>query len=92
MIYEAPLLFEAGAESRVDAVLTVTVGEEEQLRRLVERDGFSPDEARARIRAQMPQHEKVGRSDFVIKTECSLAELKGRVADLFRQLVDASEC
>ena len=66
VVYEAPLLFEAGAEGRVDAVLVVTVSQSVQLRRLMERDGLSESEARVRIEAQMSQDEKVARADFVI--------------------------
>jgi len=86
IIYEAPLLFEAGAETRVDAVLVVTVSEAEQLRRLVERDRFSEAEARARMAAQMPQAEKVARADWLIDSDCSLEVLQGRVADLYARL------
>jgi len=87
VVYEAPLLFEAGAEGRVDAVLTVTVDEEEQLRRVVERDGLSVEEARRRIAAQMPQAEKAARSDFRIDSGCSLQTLRAAVAALYGSLV-----
>jgi len=90
VIYEAPLLFEAGAEARVDAVLVVTVDAEEQLRRLMERDGFSEAEARARMAAQMPQAEKVARADFLIDSGCTLEELRGRVSALYARLTKGS--
>ena len=86
IVYEAPLLFEAGAESRVDEVLAVTIDEGEQLRRLVERDGFSVEEAQARIAAQMPQAEKAERADHVIDNGGSLEVLRGQVETLFREL------
>ncbi len=38
IVYEAPLLFEAGAESRVDEVLVIVVDPAVQLQRLLERD------------------------------------------------------
>jgi len=66
VVYEAPLLFEAGAEKRVDAVLVVSIEESLQLARLMRRDGLDEAQARARIAAQMPQAEKVARADFVI--------------------------
>ena len=83
------LLFEAGAEDRVDAGLMITVDEEEQLQRLVERDGLSMQDAQNRVDAQMPQAEKTPRSDFVIDSGGSLEELKERVMALFKSLTSA---
>ena len=45
IIYEAPLLFEAKAEERVDLVLVVATTPEQQLERLMRRDNLSPEEA-----------------------------------------------
>jgi dephospho-CoA kinase len=86
IVYEAPLLFEAGAERRVDAVLVVRVDEPLQLQRLMDRDGIGLSEARARIAAQMPQQEKVARADYVIDNSGSPAETEARVKDLFCHL------
>lgn len=86
VVYEAPLLFEAGAEGRVDAVLVVRVEERLQLQRLMERDGLGEGEARARIAAQMPQEEKAARADFVIDNSGSPVETEARVRELFRRL------
>lgn len=66
IVYEAPLLFEVGAETRVDKVLVVTIDPEEQLARLMKRDGLDQVAAKQRIAAQMPQEEKVKRADYVI--------------------------
>lgn len=86
VIYEAPLLFEAGAEGRVDAVLVVTVGEATQLRRLMERDGLDEAAARARIAAQMSQEEKVARADYVIDNSGDLESTREKVQRLFQRL------
>lgn len=66
IVYEAPLLFEVGAETRVDKVLVVTIDPEEQLARLMKRDGLDQVAAKQRIAAQMSQEEKVKRADYVI--------------------------
>lgn len=90
VVYEAPLLFEAGAETRVDAVLTVRIDEELQLRRLMSRDGLTEAQARARIDAQMSQEEKVARADFVIDNSGPPAVTEAQVRSLYRQLVPAA--
>jgi len=86
VIYEAPLLYEAGAEKRVDAVLVVTVTEERQMQRLTARDGLSEAEARARIAAQMPQAEKIARADFVIDNSGAPEIAAARVRELYEKL------
>ncbi len=90
IVYEAPLLFEAGAEDRVDAVLAVTIREDLQLRRLVVRDGLSPEEARARIAAQMPQAEKAARADYVIDNSGPPEQTLLQVRTLFERLASGA--
>ena len=86
IVYEAPLLFEAGAEKRVDRVLVVTIDSSEQLRRLVLRDGLEADEARRRMAAQMAQEEKVARADYLIDNSGSPVELEAKVDQLWKRL------
>lgn len=86
IVYEAPLLFEAGARERVDAVLVVRIDEDRQMQRLMARDGLSESRARARIDAQMAQEEKVSRADFVIDNSGTPADLDRQVRALYRRL------
>jgi len=86
VIYEAPLLFEAGAAQRVDLVLTVTLDPALLRQRLAGRDRLTPAEIQARIDAQCPQAEKVARADFVIDNSGSLAETRRQVAALYQHL------
>ncbi len=90
VVYEAPLLFEAGAQERVDAVLVVTVDEPVQIKRLMARDGFTEEEARSRIAAQIPQAEKAARADYVIDNSGSPEGTLERVRELFRELTGVS--
>lgn len=86
VVYEAPLLYEAGAEGRVDAVLVVTVSEPLQLQRLMARDQLSEAAARERIAAQWPQQEKAARADFVMVNDDTPAVLEAKVRALFARL------
>lgn len=86
VVYEAPLLFEAGAEKRVDAVVVVQVEAAVQVRRLMARDGLSEAEARRRIASQMPQEEKIARADFVIDNSASPETTAMQVRALFAHL------
>ena len=74
IVYEAPLLFEVGAESRVDKVLVVKIDPEEQLKRLMARDRLSEERAQQRVAAQMPQQQKLERADYIIDNSGLVAE------------------
>ena len=87
IVYEAPLLFEVGAETRVDKVLVVKIDPEEQLKRLRARDGSDEAAAQQRIAAQMPQQKKIARADFVIDNSGSIAETLKQIDLLWPQLV-----
>jgi len=86
IVYEAPLLFEAGAESRVDQVLVVVAEPEVQLRRLLQRDSLNEAEARQRIAAQWSQADKVQKADFVIDNSGTLQQTRIMVAALYDYL------
>lgn len=91
IVYEAPLLLEAGAESRVDQLLVIVVDPEEQLARLLQRDNLNEVEARQRIAAQWAQADKVQKADFVIDNSGSLPETRIMVAALYDYLTRAVE-
>ena len=59
---------------------------EEQVRRLALRDGMAEAEARARIAAQLPSHEKVKAADFVIENTGAPELLRAQVARVLEAL------
>jgi dephospho-CoA kinase len=79
VIAVVPLLFEAGCESLADGVLLVSASREEQVRRLVARDGLTREEALQRLEAQMPLEEKAGRADWVIEGETDTETANARI-------------
>jgi dephospho-CoA kinase len=91
IVYEVPLLFEAGAESRVDQVLVVVVDPDLQLARLLRRDNLNEAEAKQRIAAQWPQADKVQKADFVIDNSGSLQQTRIMVAALYDYLTRTIE-
>ena len=86
VVYESPLLFEAGAEGRVDRVLAVIAPEEERLKRLLARPGMTPELAAAMTAAQLPQEEKAARADYVLGTGGTLEEVAAKVDRLWEVL------
>ncbi len=63
-----PLLFETRAESHFDKIICVACSAAAQSERLTAR-GWTPEQIKQRIAAQMPVEHKIARSDFVIWTD-----------------------
>lgn len=91
VVYDAPLLYEAGADAQVDAVVVVAVGEALQLQRLMARDGLERQAARARIAAQMPLAQKIARADYVIDNNGSLEDTRRQVVALMKRLAPKAD-
>ena len=87
VVYDAPLLYEAGADTQVDGVVVVAVDEATQLRRLMLRDGLDRLAAKARVDAQMPLVQKIARADYVIDNNGSLEATRQQVVTLVARLV-----
>jgi dephospho-CoA kinase len=80
VVADIPLLFENDRGGLVEGVLLVDAPEEEQLRRLMLRDGIDEAAARARVAAQMPLAEKRRRATWVIDNAGTPEETAARVA------------
>ena len=88
---DIPLLYEVGRDADFDAVIVTAVDPETQVRRVIERDGATEEEARARLAAQLPVEEKVRRADYVIRTDGTFEQTDAQVRDVLAQLeADAS--
>ncbi len=84
VIYDVPLLFEAGIDKRVDQTIVVTADRETQIARLKKRNGLTHADALRRIKSQMPLAEKRRRAHFVIDGTSPPASLKKQVRKLYR--------
>jgi dephospho-CoA kinase len=85
-IADIPLLYETGHEADFDAVIVVACDPEEQVRRVMARDGLSADAARQRVTAQMPIGDKVKRADHVIWTKGTLEDTDRQVDEIAKML------
>ncbi len=87
VVYEAPLLFEAGADRRVDQTLVVLVEKQVQITRIMVRDGLDEEAAKARVAAQWPQADKVMRADYVIDNSGPVEQTRLVTEALYRYLI-----
>lgn len=88
-VIDAPLLLEVGMAAVVDEIWVTYVPEEIQIKRLMERDGLTWEQAQARLRAQMPVAEKTKAAHRVINTACSLEATKEQVLAWWKQIPGA---
>ncbi len=82
-VLDMPLLYEFGYERLCHRVWCVSLPQEEQIRRLMARDGMTREAALDRIRSQMPTREKAARADVVIDTSGTIEETQAIVRKLF---------
>ena len=84
IIYEVPLLFEAGVNTRVDKIIVVTADRETQVARLKRRNGLTRRQAFQRISSQMALAEKARRADIVLDGTKSKSLLSREIRRLLR--------
>ena len=85
-VLDAPLLFETGLESRCIETWAIVAGQENQISRLMQRDGFTEAEAIQRIDSQMPREERMKMADFIIDSSGTKQETKQQVNILLENL------
>jgi dephospho-CoA kinase len=86
-IADVPLLYETGQEHDFDRVVVAACDPEEQVRRVIARNGLTDGEARARLAAQWPIAEKVARAPIVIWTDRGYPETDRQVVETLDALV-----
>jgi len=87
VIWDAALLFEGGGVAKMDRVVVVYADPETERRRLMERDGLSDADARARIGSQMPVAEKAKLADHVIDNSGTREETERQVRAVYGALL-----
>ncbi len=74
LVLDVPLLFEARLDKLSDQVWVVWIDRETQIKRLMERNHYTREEAVKRIDSQMSLDEKAQRADVVIDNSGSIEE------------------
>ncbi len=86
ILSDAPLLIEEGMQPLFDLVMLVYVSEEEQMDRLMKRNGLSREEAIHRLKSQMPIDDKLPFAQIVIRNQGTLEETRRIVDQVWQDL------
>lgn len=85
LIMDIPLLFESRLQHFVDKILVVSVTEEMQLQRLMNRNSLSKEEATVRIQSQLPISEKEKGADAVIYNNGTIGQSKEQLEQILTE-------
>jgi dephospho-CoA kinase len=87
VIIEAALIVEKGGmKPIISDLILVRADEEEQINRLIKRDGLSREEALSRIKSQMPISEKEKYATYIIDNSRTLEETRIQVKEVWKKI------
>ncbi|EDO1252915.1 dephospho-CoA kinase [Listeria monocytogenes] len=87
VFFDIPLLFESHLESLVDQIVVVWTTPETELKRLMERNNLTKEDALRRIESQMGIDEKARKADFFIDNNESLEKTQKQVYTFIERFV-----
>lgn len=85
IMIDAPLLFEAGLDSRCDMVILIVADIDVRIHRVCQRDDATEQEVRNRINSQMSDEEKKSRSHIIIDNSGTLEDLEMQLEKFFAE-------
>lgn len=86
VVLDAALLIETDYHRKVDRVIVVYARRDDQIKRLMERDRFTREQALARIDSQMPLEQKKALADVVIDNTGTREETERQAREVFARL------
>lgn len=88
---EVPLLFELGMEKQFDLVVVVSADPNVRVKRLMERDNVSREDAEDLLNVQMPDQEKMKRGGFILPNNGSAKQLINSVDRFYEKFLKNTE-
>ncbi|WP_160007534.1 dephospho-CoA kinase [Rhizobium sp. 18055] len=86
ILLDIPLLFESGAQDRVDVIVVVSCDPQIQRQRVLARPNMTDEKFNMILSRQTPDAKKRARADYVIDTGQGIEPAKQRVAEIIADL------
>lgn len=91
VLYDAPTLFEVGADDLCERIIGVLADTEVRIKRIMARDGLDEAAARARICAQPDADFYRTRCDYIVENNGGIADLQQQADAIFENLAKENE-
>ena len=91
VLYDAPTLFEVGADDLCERIIGVLADTEVRVKRIMARDGLDEQAARARIGAQPDADFYRTRCDYIVENNGGIADLQQQADAIFENLAKENE-
>ncbi len=86
VVLDIPLLFETGAEQRVDVIVVVSADPQVQRQRVLARPNMTEEKFNMILSRQTPDPEKRRRADYIVDSGHSIEAARKQVADIIADL------
>jgi dephospho-CoA kinase len=91
VVMAIPLLVEGGSHDRVDRILVIDVDEMDQLKRVIARDGCTPEQAQAILASQASRSARLAVADDVLLNTGTVTDLRQAVDQLHTRYLQLAE-
>ena len=86
LLFDAPLLFEAGLDQKCDYVVSILASKDNRIERICKRDGLDKAHALARIQSQPDDDFYLEKSDLCLFNNDDLPSLEQKLKEYLKQL------
>ena len=90
IVQVVPLLFETDYDKVCGASILVVAPDDQRIARIVQRDGLSEEQVRARMASQIDPAQARPRATYVIENDDDFAQLKERTRAIYDALVSSA--
>ncbi len=91
VVVELPLLYEINWQDRFDKVILVRADDDIRLRRIMERDSVTEEDAKKRLQSQMAQEIKARQADYIIDNSGKWPETIAQLEEILAHIGGKNE-